>query len=65
MPTNDEEWSEQMQAEEEARAAFNDSGITVRTPAKKHNTPNLGLQAAPRKPAAKPMMEEREECGIP
>ena len=65
MPTNDEEWNEQMQAEEDARAAFNDSGITVRTPAKKHNTPNLGLQAAPRKPAVKPMTEEREEPTTP
>ena len=53
-----------MQAAEDARAMFSNSGITLRTPAKKCNTPSPEVLVAPRKPAAKPTME-REEPSSP
>lgn len=66
MPTEDEgTWGERTQNEEDEQAAFEASAMTLRTPAKKRNTPNTELQAAPRKPAAKPMTEENDEPNTP
>src|SRR5579859_1547105 len=63
MPTRkgEEEWSQQMQEEEDERHTFSDSVNTHRTPAKKHVSPNAEIHAAPRKPAAKARAEENEE----
>jgi poly-D-alanine transfer protein DltD len=57
--------SERTQNEEDKQAAFEALAMTRRTPAKKRNTPNTELQAAPREPAAKPMTEENDEPSTP
>src|SRR5579859_1671524 len=67
MPTRkgEEDWSQQMQEEEDERHAFSDSVKVPRTPAKKHDSPSAEIHAAPRKPAAKARAEESEEPSTP
>jgi hypothetical protein len=56
-------WGGQTQNEDDEQAVFGDSAMTFRTPAKKRNTTNTELQAAPRKPTAKSTTEENDESG--
>src|SRR5579859_7368586 len=67
MPTRkgEEDWSQQMQEEEDGRHAFSDSVKVPRTPAKKHDSSSAEIHAAPRKPAAKARAEENEEPSTP
>jgi hypothetical protein len=58
-PTDEKEWSRQMQDEDDEKVAFENSLIIPRTPAKKHQTQSLEIQAAPKKPAAKLTTEEK------